>query len=87
VKQLKTNKMTTFTENNATYTTREILVRGNVFAVTIVTGRFNYVSVRKVTNNPFGPIGKDFANFDEAIKNYKSAEMKTELLKIELGLY
>jgi hypothetical protein len=87
VKQLKQNTMTTFTENNATYTTREILVRGNVFAVTIVTGRFNYVSIRKVTNNPFGTIGKDFANFDEAVKNYKSPEMKTELLKIELGLF
>lgn len=79
--------MTTFIENNTTYTTREISVKGNIFAVTIVTGRFNYVSIRKVTNNPFGTIGKEFANFTEAAKNYKSAEMKTELLKLELGLY
>ena len=79
--------MTTFTQNNATYTTREISVRGNIFAVTVVTGKYNYVSIRKVTNNPFGTIGKDFANFTEAAKNYKSAEMKTELLKLELGLY
>lgn len=79
--------MNTFTQNNATYTTKEILVKGNIFAVTIVTGRYNYVSIRKVTNNPFGTIGKEFANFDEAARNYKSSEMKTELLKIELGLY
>ena len=79
--------MTTFTQNNATYTTREITVRGNIFAVTVVTGKYNYVSIRKVTNNPFGTIGKEFANFTEAAKNYKSAEMKTELLQIELGLY
>jgi hypothetical protein len=79
--------MTTFTQNNATYTTREISVRGNIFSVTVVTGKYNYVSIRKVTNNPFGTIGKDFANFTEAAKNYKSAEMKTELLKLELGLY
>ena len=79
--------MNTFTQNNATYTTREISVRGNIFAVTVVSGKYNYVSIRKVTNNPFGTIGKEFANFDEAVKNYKSPEMKTELLKIELGLY
>lgn len=79
--------MTTFTQNNATYTTREISVKGNTFAVTVVTGKYNYVSIRKITNNPFGTIGKEFANFTEAAKNYKSAEMKTELLKIELGLY
>jgi len=79
--------MTTITENNTTYTTTQILVKGNIFAVTVVVGKYNYINVRKVTNNPFGSIGKDFANFDEAAKNYKSAEMKTELLKIELGLY
>ncbi len=79
--------MNTFTENNATYTTREIIVKGNTYAVTVVTGKYNYVSILKLTNNPFRTIGKEFANFTEAAKNYKSAEMKTELLKIELGLY
>ena len=79
--------MNTFTENNATYTTREIIVKGNTYAVTVVTGKYNYVSILKLTNNPFRTIGKEFANFTEAAKNYKSPEMKTELLKIELGLY
>jgi hypothetical protein len=78
--------MNTITENNTTYTTTEILVKGNIFAITVVIGKYNYVNVRKVTNNPFGSIGKDFANFDEAARNYKSAEMKTALLKVELGL-
>lgn len=78
--------MITFTKNEATYTTTNAEVKGNTFAICVVTGRYNYVSVRKVTNNPFGTLGKEFANFDEAAKNYKSPEMKTALLKVELGL-
>lgn len=83
----KNKIMTTITQDNTTYTTKNVEVKGNKFAITVVNGKYNYVNIRKVTNNPFGTIGKDFANFTEAAKNYKSAEMKTELLKIELGLY
>jgi hypothetical protein len=77
---------TTFTQNEATYTTTEILVKGNKYSITVVKGKYNYINVSKLTNNPGRTIGKDFANFDEAVRNYKSPEMKTELLKIELGL-
>ena len=78
--------MTTFTKNEATYTTTNVEVKGNTFAITVVTGKFNYINITKVTNNPFRTIGKDFANFTEAAKNYKSPEMKTALLKVELGI-
>jgi hypothetical protein len=78
--------MSNITKDNTTYTTTEILVKGNKFAITVVVGKYNYVNVRKITNNPFLTSGKDFANFDEAARNYKSPEMKTALLKVELGL-
>lgn len=78
--------MTTFTANNATYTTSNVEVKGNTFAILVVTGTFNYVSVRKVTNNPFGTLGKEFKNFAEATNHYKSPEMKIALLKVELGI-
>lgn len=78
--------MSQITANESNYKTTEIKFAGNNYAVTVVTGRFNYINVRKLTNNPFGGIGKDFANFDAAVKHYKSPAMKTELLKIELNL-
>jgi hypothetical protein len=78
--------MTTFTAENATYTTTNVQVKGNTFAILVVTGAFNYVSVRKVTNNPFGTLGKEFKNFAEATSHYKSPEMQIALLKVELGI-
>ena len=78
--------MKTLTENQSTYTTTEITVKGQTYAVTVVKGKFNYVNILKKSNNPFGTSGKDFKDFNEAVMNYKSAEMKVELLKIELGL-
>lgn len=70
----------------STYTSTNIKVKGNIYSVMVVKGQSNYISVSKLTNNPFGGPGKEFKNFDEAVKNYKSAEMKVELLKVELGL-
>ena len=78
--------MTTFTNNETTYTTSKIIVKGNQYSVTVVTGLHNYINIKKLTNNPFLTLGKEFANFNEATEAYKSPEMKTELLKIELGL-
>lgn len=78
--------MTTFTQNEITYTTHKIEVRGNKYAVTVATGKMNYINVVKLTNNPFRGPGLVFENFDQAQKHYKSAEMKVELLKIETGI-
>ena len=52
----------------------------------MATGNFNYVAVRKVTNNPSGLSGKEFKDFDAATRHYKSSEMKLALLKIETGI-
>ena len=77
---------TTFTKKGTTYTTTEIKIVNTIYNVMVADGKFNYVSVRKVTANPFATLGKEFKNFDEAIAHYKNPQMKVELLKIELGL-
>ena len=68
-----------------TYNTIAITVKGNIFSITIASGLNNYIAIRKETNNPYKTLGKQFSNFDEAQQNYKCAEMKTALLKLELG--
>lgn len=44
------------------------------------------VIVRKMTNNPFGVLGKEFDTFNEAMSAYKTPEIKLGLLKLEMGL-
>jgi len=68
------------------YETKKIKIKNTIFSVVIASGLNNYVSIRKETNNPFKTLGKQFTNFDEAIKNYKSASMKVELLKLQMNL-
>jgi hypothetical protein len=68
------------------YETKKIQIKNTIFSVVIASGLNNYVSIRKETNNPWKSGGKRFENFDEAIKNYKSANMKVELLKLQTGL-
>lgn len=70
----------------ATYSQYSIQVLGNRYTVLTVTGKFNYVNVRKETNNPYKAGGKTFSTFDAANKHYKSPEMQLELLKIETKL-
>lgn len=73
--------------NNSIYKTAKFEARGFVFSVLYVSGKFNYVSVKKETANPFG-VGREFVNFDVAINSYKSKEMKSELTKLKnLFLY
>lgn len=72
--------------NGTTYKGTKIQIKNTIFSVVIVSGKHNYITIRKETANPFKTMGKQFANFDEAIANYKNAEMKLQLLKIELGL-
>jgi len=76
----------TTSNNNTTYTTHKITVKGNKYSITVVSGVHNYINVSKLTNNPFLTSGKDFKDFDTAVAHYKCADMKLELLKIELNL-
>lgn len=54
--------------------------------IMVVTGKFNYVSVRKVTSNPFGLLGTRFDSFDKAVAHYKNPTMKLNLRLIEMGV-
>lgn len=74
------------TTTETSYVTHDIQIKNTKWNVLVVSGRYNYISVKKVTANPYGVLGKDFKNFDEAISHYKNPQMKVELLKIELGL-
>lgn len=74
------------TSNGSTYKTTDIKVGNIVYAVTVVSGKLNYINILKKNNNPFGNIGKDFSSFDEAQKHYKNANFKVALLKLETGL-
>ena len=69
-----------------TYTTFAKKVKGNIWHVTRAIGQFNYVSVTKKTNNPFGTFGKEFSSIDKAQEAYKCADLKLFLLEIEMGL-
>jgi hypothetical protein len=71
--------------NNSTYKSTNVTIGKTIFSVMQVTGKLNYISIRKETNNPFKTLGKDFKNFNEAVRHYKNPTMKVELLKIELG--
>ena len=68
------------------YTSKKIQIKNTIFSVVIASGKSNYVSIRKETNNPFKTLGKQFANFEEAIKNYKSPAMKLELILLQTGI-
>lgn len=77
---------TSNTINGATYKNYEVLIGKTQYNVMVVTGKYNYINVRKVTSNHFGVCGKDFQSFDQAVSHYKNRQMKIELLKIEMGL-
>lgn len=70
------------------YTSKEIKIKNTIFSVLIVQDRntLKYISIKKETNNPFNTLGKQFASFDDAVKNYKNPQMKVELLMIESTL-
>lgn len=76
--------MTTSTENGTTYTTTSFSIKNTEYRVMVVSGKYNYVNVCKVS--AIRSLGKDFKNFDEAAKSYKNPQIKIELLKIEMGL-
>lgn len=70
-----------------TYKSYEQNIKGNNFSITVASGRSNYVMVTKKTNNPFGGVfGKTFSSFDKAASHYKSPEMKTFILQVEMNL-
>lgn len=69
--------------NDTSYYSHMFSAKGNDWRVLFAWGKSNYVSVTKLTNNPFGTVGRDFNNVDEAIAHYKTPEMKAQLIYAE----
>ena len=82
-----TNFKSEITQNETNYKTIELKISNTIYNVLIVSGKSNYITVYKVTSNPFLTLGKQFNNFNEAIKNYKNENLKIGLLKIQSGIY
>lgn len=78
-------KPTVSKQGDTTYTTHKIKIGKTEYSVLVAEGGYNYVSIRKETNNPFKTAGQQFKNFDEAIAHYKNPSMKVELMKIQTG--
>jgi hypothetical protein len=72
-------------KNDTTYTTHQVIIKNTKWNIMVVEGKFNYISVQKVITG-MRTMAKDFKTFDEATKNYKNAELKLALLKIELNI-
>jgi len=68
-----------FKANNSTYKSVVLQSNKNSYRILYVTGKFNYVSVKK-ENQPFSTLGKEFENFEKAQEHYKQPEIKTMLL-------
>ncbi len=75
--------MKIYTAQETVYKSTHFKVAGNIWNVTQASGKFNYVSVRKATNNPFGGLGKEFPTWDAAGAHYKNPNMKAALILAE----
>ena len=72
--------MNVFIENQSSYIHVQVQALGNKWSVMQVSGKHNYINIRKDTNNPFGGPGKDFPNWDAAQAHYKSPLMKAAII-------
>jgi len=77
--------MTHFSKYDTDYNTTKFSLGKNKWSVTVASGKENYVNVRK-TNTPWKSMGKRFDSWKLVMENYKNEKMRTELMKIELGL-
>jgi len=74
----------TITNNGTTYTSTKFNIGKTIWTVTIVKGKYNYITVKKPS--PWMALGKEFKTMDLAISHYKNPTMKTKLLQLEMGL-
>ena len=74
-------------KTQSTYISYPFKALGNNWTALEVTGRYNYVSICKKSNNPLGGVaGTDFKDWDEATRHYKSPAIKTALLMAEIEI-
>jgi len=69
-----------------TYKSTTFKVTNTVWSLLAVSGKRNYISVRKESNNPFKMTGKEFKNIEEAVEYYKNPVMKASLLVAERSM-
>lgn len=67
--------------NGTTYQSIKFTVKGNVWSLMKATGKHNYISVTKISNNPFRTLGKEFKSVEEACKHYKSPAMRVAIIQ------
>lgn len=70
------SNVSTSIANGSTYKTTTASAGGNTWSFLQVTGKINYISVLKTTNNPFRGAGKEFKTWGEVEAAYKSADMQ-----------
>jgi len=73
--------MKTFTQNETSYTSKEVKIVNTTYILMQVKGKFNYINVQKVSVNSL--LGKDFESFEAAIANYKNPKLKAALIEFQ----
>jgi hypothetical protein len=76
---MKNSTVETQKANDSVYKFVTLTSGKTQYTFSIVTGRFNYVSVCK-NGNPYGSIAKQFVSFDQAQEVYKSPIVKAMIL-------
>ncbi len=77
--------MQTQTINGSNYTTYKTDIKKQPYTILVVTGENNYISISKDMHwRNRATLGKEFKTFSAASQFYKSAEMKTALMMIEI---
>ena len=71
-------------ENGNRYAITFFKFMGNVFSYLKVSGKNNYISIRKETNNPFRTAGRIFDTVDDAVRGYTSAKMAVAIIQADM---
>jgi len=79
-------QVNTTTANNSTYKSVEIKANGSKWSFMQVSGKINYISVCKVTNNHFATLGKEFKSWEEVENHYNSREMQMAIFSAQTAL-
>jgi hypothetical protein len=78
-------QVNTINTNGSIYTSYSVQMKGKKYTILLVYGISNYISISQdMPNFSRATLGKDFKTFEAASNFYKSAEIKTALMLIEL---
>lgn len=77
------SNVTTTTYGQTTYKQVVLNAGKDQWSFLVVSGQFNYISIRKETNNPHKMAGKEFKNWQEVENHYKSANMQIAIMSAQ----